>query len=147
MVSYVGAELRRLVALRAKRLCEYCLIDEDDTFLGCEVDHIISSKHGGLTEADNLAFACVTCNRSKGSDVGSIVSHTGDFSRFFDPRTDRWSDCFALEDVTIEPLTDIGEVTTRILAFNSSDRLLERAALRDVGRYPSASALRRIEGS
>ncbi len=43
-------------------LCEYCLIHEDDTFFGCEVDHIISQKHGGPTEPENLAYACLPCN-------------------------------------------------------------------------------------
>jgi 5-methylcytosine-specific restriction endonuclease McrA len=50
MPSYVNEQLRRLVALRAEHLCEYCLIHEEDTFYGCEVDHIISLKHGGPTE-------------------------------------------------------------------------------------------------
>ena len=44
--SYIGAELRRYVFARAERLCEYCLIHEEDTFFGCEVDHILSEKHG-----------------------------------------------------------------------------------------------------
>jgi hypothetical protein len=66
-------------------LCEYCLIHEKDTFYGCQVDHIISEKHGGLTTADNLAYACTFCNRCKGSDVGSIVLRTGEFSRFLIP--------------------------------------------------------------
>lgn len=43
------------------------------------------------------------------------------------------------------PLSDIGEVTARILAFNSPDRLLEREALRTVGRYPSVAAITRAE--
>ena len=42
--SYISPELRRLVAARAEGLCEYCLIHEDDTFFGCEVDHILSEK-------------------------------------------------------------------------------------------------------
>jgi hypothetical protein len=41
MRSYVSEELRRLVANRAERLCEYCLIHEDDTFFGCVIDHIV----------------------------------------------------------------------------------------------------------
>jgi hypothetical protein len=51
--THVPADLRRLVAVRAEQLCEYCRIHEDDTFFGCEVDHIISEKHRGLTVADN----------------------------------------------------------------------------------------------
>ena len=147
--TYISAELRRRVVARAERLCEYCLIHEDDTFFGCEVDHIISEKHGGQTEADNLAYACLICNRNKGSDVGSIVPplNSGVFSRFFNPRIDRWSEHFALDEsdgVTIKPLTAVGAATARIFAFNSSERLLERQALREVDRYPTEEALRRI---
>jgi 5-methylcytosine-specific restriction endonuclease McrA len=64
MDRYIPTELRLLVAERANHLCEYCLIHEDDTFVGCQVDHIISLKHGGQTEADNLAYACAFCNRN-----------------------------------------------------------------------------------
>ena len=143
MTSYINAALRRLVATRADQLCEYCLINEEDMFFGCEVDHIISEKHGGQTEPANLAYACVFCNRLKGSDVGSIAQRTGAFIRFFNPRTDFWVEHFVLDGVKIGPLTDIGEVTARILDFNNSERLLERQTLQALGRYPSVSALAR----
>lgn len=58
MTSYVATELRRFVVARANRLCEYCLIHERDTTLGCQVDHVIAEKHGGDTVAENLSFAC-----------------------------------------------------------------------------------------
>ncbi len=132
-----------MIAERAGHLCEYCLIHADDTFFGCEVDHIISEKHGGPTEAENLAYACAFCNRCKGSDVGSIIPETGGFSRFFNPRIDSWSDHFALHETVIKSLTDIGAVTATILRFNVSERLLERGALREIGHYPSEGALKR----
>ncbi len=143
--SHVNAELRRHVVARAEGLCEYCLIHEEDTFFGCEVDHIVSEKHGGATEADNLAYACLFCNRHKGSDIGSILPHGG-FSRFFHPRTDQWAEHFSLaaDGITIEPRTEIGVVTARILSFNTDERLLEREALRTVGRYPTAAAQQRM---
>lgn len=144
MSSYINAALRRLVATRAEYLCEYCLIHEEDAFFGCEVDHIISEKHGGQTEAANLAYACAFCNRSKGSDIGSIVQHTGAFLRFFNPRTDLWAEHFALDGVTIVALSGMGEVTARILDFNNSERLFERQTLQAIGRYPSAAALTRM---
>ena len=75
MSSYVSAELRRLVASRANGLCEYCLIHESDAYLGCQVDHIISEKHGGPTESANLAYACACCNRAKGRDPGLFTRH------------------------------------------------------------------------
>jgi hypothetical protein len=146
--SYIPIELRRLVIARADRLCEYCLLHEDDAYLGCEVDHIISEKHGGLTKAENLCLACMTCNRNKGSDIGSIVMpfNGGVFSRFFNPRTDLWYEHFTFNDsdlITILPLSPIGEVTIRILRFNSVECLLERQTLREIGRYPTVEALKR----
>ena len=140
-ITYVSAELRRLVVARAEGLCEYCLIAEEDTFYGCQADHVISEKHGGPTDADNLAMACVFCNQAKGSDVGSIDRYSDTFVRFFNPRTYAWADHFAIVDARIEGKTPIGVVTARILGFNTADRVLERGVLRSTGRYPSAAAL------
>ena len=105
MTSYVSAELKRLVESRANHLCEYCLIHSSDTYLSCQVDHIISKKHGGLTEAEILAYACAFCNRAKGSDVGSIVLSTGEFTRFFNPHADHWGNHFSLESALIKAQT------------------------------------------
>ena len=134
--TYISADLRQQVAERANGQCEYCLIHEDDTYFGCQVDHIISEKHDGPTTLDNLAYACVYCNRYKGSDVGSIWWPSGELVRFYNPRIDSWTDHFQLEDTHINPLTHIGEVTTRVLKFNDIDRLLEREELIARGRYP-----------
>lgn len=147
MTSYVNADLRRFVELRASHLCEYCLIHEDDTYLGCQVDHIISEKHGGRTEAGNLGYACTFCNRSKGTDIGSIARSTRKFTRFFNPRTDRWAEHFAMNGVVIEARSPIGETTARILGFNDPERVLERETLRNIGRYPSEEATTRLSRS
>lgn len=135
MTSYVRADLRRLVETRASRACEYCLIHADDTYFGCQVEHIIAEKHGGLTDEANLAYACAFCNRAKGSDVGTVTS-AGQFVRFFNPRIDRWDDHFLLQGVLIKSRTSIGEATVRILRFNTAARLLERQTLRHIQRYP-----------
>ena len=139
--TYVSVALRQLVRIRAKSLCEYCLIREEDTYFGCQVDHIISEKHGGSTQESNLAYACSYCNRNKGSDLGSIVWEPQRFCRFFNPRTDRWTNHFRLDGVRIAFLTTIGEVTARILDFNHVDRLIEREELVALGYYPSTDAL------
>jgi 5-methylcytosine-specific restriction endonuclease McrA len=118
-VTHISAELRRLVRARAGAICEYCLIAEEETHFGCALDHIISEKHGGLTEAENLALACVYCNQAKGSDIGSIVQTSGSFVRFLNPRSDRWSDHFAIAGNRIEARSQIEEVTSRILASTS----------------------------
>ena len=134
MARWISAELRQSVASRANLLCEYCLIAEVDTFYGCEVDHIISLKHGGASEPNNLAYACALCKVAKGSDIGSI-SPAGEFTRFFNPRTDSWAEHFRLEGATIQPLTTVGEVTANILRLNESARIHEREELIRFGKY------------
>lgn len=133
--------------MRAERLCEYCLIHEDDTFYGCEVDHIVSEKHGGPTREDNLAYACLFCNRNKGSDIASLEPGTDRLIRLFNPRIDRWAEHFGLAEdgFTIVPRTSIAEATARLLGINHGDRLVEREALHEVDRYPTKAALRRLK--
>ena len=136
MSSPISEDLRAKVAKRAKRRCEYCLIHEDDTYFGCEVDHIISLKHDGPTHFENLAYACFICNRHKGSDLGSMLAPNSPLIRFFNPRIDRWHKHFRLEGSILQALTEIGEVTSRILGFNAPERIIERQSLISVGRYP-----------
>ena len=143
-VTYISADLRRLVVARAEAICEYCLVAEEDTFYGCQIDHVISEKHGGATNADNLAMACVFCNQAKGSDVGSIHWESSTFVGFFNPRTDAWADHFALAEGRIEGTTPTGIVTARILGFNAADWVSERKIHQSSGRYPSAAALKRM---
>jgi 5-methylcytosine-specific restriction endonuclease McrA len=67
MADDISQSLRRVVAERAGFRCEYCLMPEVELFAGCEVDHIISRKHGGLTDSANPALSCERCNRAKGN--------------------------------------------------------------------------------
>jgi hypothetical protein len=145
MSSLISERLRLRVRSRADGLCEYCLTHEDDCFFALQVDHIISVKHGGAAVLENLALACIFCNRQKGSDVGTILAD-GSFTRFFNPRTDSWAAHFRLASALIEPLTAVGEATARILRFNDAERVAEREELIAQGRYPALPALARMRG-
>lgn len=135
-----------MVSDRARNICEYCLIAEEDSFYRHQIEHIISLKHDGDSDRSNLALACVFCNRNKGSDVGTFSGIDRTFTRFYNPRTDSWNEHFKLEGILIAGLTDIGEGTARILRFNGDDRLAERKILLERGRYPSESAMLKIRG-
>ena len=131
---------------RAEGLCEYCFIHESDTHFGCEIDHVISEKHGGPTTADNLAYACLFCNRAKGRDIGS-TSPDGRLVPLFNPRADRWGDHLHLdENMRIQPRSAVGSVTMKVLGLNADERVLERQALNAEGRYPVEAAQRRMLG-
>lgn len=64
MARWISPELRQTVAARGNLLCEYCLVAEADTFYGCEVDHIVSLKHGGSSEADKTELHEILKQRS-----------------------------------------------------------------------------------
>jgi hypothetical protein len=135
VASDLGEELRAEVARRAGERCEYCLIHEDDAGFPHQVDHIVSRKHGGSSTLDNLAYACVVCNRHKGSDVASIDPRTGAIVRLFNPRSDRWADHFRFEGAVIQPVSSVGSATARLLRLNAPERISERALLQSLGRY------------
>ena len=137
MPDSIGKLLRREIATRAAERCEYCQTPEWILLAGCEVDHVISRKHGGITDASNLAFSCARCNRAKGSDVGSIIPSSGQYCRLFNPRIDRWAEHFAVEGNRLLAKTDIGQVTVRLLQLNAPERLAERALLLQIADYPS----------
>jgi len=139
--THIPAELRRAVRLRARDCCEYCLIPESMTLAAHEIDHVIAEKHGGPTEADNLALACALCNGFKGSDLASIDAESGAIVPLFNPRRDPWKEHFRLENGRIEPLTPSGRATVRLLQLNHPHRVEERLLLVAAGmiRTPEAS--------
>jgi len=145
MESEVSERLRVLVAERAYHVCEYCLIHEEDTFWGCQVDHIISRKHGGPSAAENLAWACACCNARKGSDIATLIGQPPELVRLYHPRSDRWANCFHLDGLRLEPTTPVGAATARLLQFNETNRLRERQVLAQTGRYPTIGALARMK--
>lgn len=118
---------RQLVRQRANFQCEYCLLNEKRSFIGFEVDHIISRKHRGSNDPNNLAYSCGDCNRNKGTDIASIDwNNNNQITRFYNPRLDLWAEHFRLSNTVVESLTSIGEVTVTIFRFNDQIRLTNR---------------------
>jgi len=132
----LSAGLRERVRERAEGRCEYCRMPEGETFFPHEPDHVIARQHGGETRLNNLALACLQCNRLKGPNVASVDPETGGIVPLFNPRTDQWSKHFREEDGQIIPLTAIARATARLLNFAEPDRQQARRSLRETGRYP-----------
>ena len=131
----LSSELRAEVARRADFRCEYCLLHEADGVFPHEVDHILSRQHGGAETPDNLAYACMVCNRYKGSNIASL-SVLGELIPLFNPRKDRWENHFRLNGAVIESLDPTGEVTARLLQLNVADRVMRRRLLQQLRKYP-----------
>lgn len=133
--SYISVELRKQVFERAQGCCEYCLISEKVVLFVHQVDHIIAEKHGGLTDINNLALACIICNKYKGSDIASIDVESDDVVRLYHPHRDNWHEHFSLSAAKIIPLTAIGRVTVNLLQFNRVERIAERELLIKAGLF------------
>lgn len=135
-MTYLPAHLRALVVARARESCEYCLVHADYAAFRHEIDHVIAVKHGGATDAGNLAYACAQCNRFKGSDVAALDPQTDEVVPLFNPRRQQWHEHFRLDGPLIVSLSDFGRATERLLELNQIDRVLLRQELIAAGRYP-----------
>lgn len=135
-MTYIPESVRQEVAERAKHKCEYCLLDEQHSIYRHEIDHIIPEKHRGETTDSNLCYACLDCNRNKGSDFASFDPETGEVALLYNPRQDQWDSHFRLDKARIIPLTAKGRVTEFVLKLNDSRRLLNRQRLSRLKRYP-----------
>ncbi len=135
MASSIPVALRQMVTTRAKGCCEYCWIHNDDVPDTHEADHLVARKHGGQTVAENLALACLPCNRRKGSDLTAIDPITQEIVPLFNPRTQVWNNHFVLDGPLIVGLTATGRATVALLHFNDPVRLDNRRRLIEAGRY------------
>src|SRR5947209_12875001 len=121
--------LEQAVRSSAPGRCEYCHVPEEPEGLRHVLDHVIARQHGGETSAGNLALCCGRCNRSKGPNVAGIDPDTGQLTRLFHPRQDRWHDHFRWEGPALVGRTPVGRTTIVVLAINLPIRVAARKAL------------------
>ena len=135
MSRYISEKLRLDVALSSNFRCEYCRVHEDDLFFSFQIDHIISVKHGGESDIDNLAYSCSDCNQNKGSNLGTYLPNSNRLIRLFHPRKDSWKAHFEINEGKIIGKTKIGLATIKVLDLNNPDRIILRKELQLEGRY------------
>ena len=93
------------------------------------VEHIIARKHGGPDGDENLAWACIFCNLYKGPNLSSFDPDSGELTRLFHPRRDRWEEHFRRDAAQIIGLTPVGRTTCWLLEINSEILTRLRASL------------------
>jgi 5-methylcytosine-specific restriction endonuclease McrA len=137
--------VRQAVRLRARLVCEYCIMPDDGGF---EIEHIIPprrwpdyvanrlphvpyrSGRRGPDHVDNYAWSCRRCNSPKGERIQHQAA--GGWFRLFDPRHDRWPDHFRLSPsgLIIIPISPIGTATRSALKLNGTEADLYALELR-----------------
>jgi 5-methylcytosine-specific restriction endonuclease McrA len=79
---------RRNIAIRDNSSCQYCgVVMETSDYT---IDHVVPRARGGKSEWENLALACVSCNRQKSdalpNEVGLSLRQKPYEPNQFDPR-------------------------------------------------------------
>jgi hypothetical protein len=100
-----------------------------------QIDHIIARQHGGTADEQNLALACIHCNRFKGPNIAGLDPETGELVRLFRPRTDKWTDHFVWDGPELRGRTQIGLVTISVLFINDLEVVALRRALQEEGVF------------
>lgn len=119
----------RRVRERAAGRCEYCQLPSALHPAPFQVDHIVARQHRGGDSLDNLALACIHCNRYKGPNIAGIDSETGAVTRLFHPRIDEWNSHFEWNGAEILGLSPIGRVTVGVLFMNDPEVVWLRSTL------------------
>lgn len=134
----ITPELRQLVRIRAKEICEYCLASSLYSFHPFSVDHVLPVSKGGKNEPDNLAFSCQYCNSSKYNKTDAVDLLTGNTVPLFNPRMDDWAEHFIWNDgfTLIIGITSVGRATVSCLKMNRENACNLRAALYQFGVHP-----------
>lgn len=122
-MSRVPASLASKVRARAVNCCEYCRLPAIASQAVFEVEHIIPLKHKGQTTLENLALACMHCNRHKGVNIGGLHPADGRMVRLYHPRRDEWHEHFRARGGLLIGRTRIGRVTIQVLAMNNRDQM------------------------
>jgi hypothetical protein len=100
------------------------------------LEHIIPVARGGLTELENLAWACPRCNLRKAVRVEVTDPVGGESVHWFHPRQDQWNDHFVWEGHLIAAKSAVGRATIAALDLNEARRIFMRQAEELLGLFP-----------
>jgi 5-methylcytosine-specific restriction endonuclease McrA len=135
---FVPKSLRARVANQARHRCGYCLTTELLIGAPMEIEHLIPSALGGLTEESNLWLACSLCNEHKGVRVIAPDPLSDEFVPLFNPRLHAWDEHFVWS-VDCERMigkTSIGRATVAALRLNRPLLVRSRRIWMAAGLHP-----------
>lgn len=129
-------DIIQAVQSRAGHRCEYCRMHEALQGATFHLEHIHPTSRGGISDLDNLAWACPGCNLHKSNRIEIADPDSHQTTRLFHPRTDSWADHFRWEGHHLFGLTVVGRGTVFALDLNHPRRLLIRQAEQLFGMFP-----------
>jgi hypothetical protein len=122
------SEIAREVERRAAGRCEYCRMHQALRGATFHAEHVIPRCLGGVSELENLAWACPSCNLHKSNRIEARLPDVSQSVPLFNPRTDKWEDHFRWDGYEITGLTPVGRATVDMLLLNHKRRIKIRQA-------------------
>jgi hypothetical protein len=136
LIPRISTALRQRVIQRARDRCEYCGLAQAGQEATFHIDHVIPIAAGGLTAADNLALACVSCSLRKGARQQAQDPETNQPAPLFSPRHDTWDEHFGWDGIRVFGRTSTGRATIASLELNRPVILAIRSEEVLFGRHP-----------
>lgn len=113
----INASTRQFVRQRANFSCEYCRVHESDVGNELTIDHFQPRIEGGADTLDNLVYCCFSCNQCKRDYWPKAAADP----HLWNPRREPFSLHFLeLDDGTLQPLSETGAFSLRLLHLNRS---------------------------
>jgi hypothetical protein len=138
--EHASTAMRRVVAARAREMCEYCRTPAQFATQRFALDHVLPRAAGGATSLENLAWSCFGCNAYKHAQTHGSDPETNERVALFNPRQQAWSEHFAWnEDFTrVVGKTACGRATVEALQLNRAGLVNLRRVLVAAGLRPPA---------
>ena len=121
-------DMAQEVEARAGGRCEYCRMHQSLQGATFHLEHVVPRSRGGLSQPNNLAWACPSCNLRKANRVQVIDPDTGNQVPLFNPRADNWASHFRWQGYRVVGHTPLGRATVAALELNHPRRLQIRQA-------------------
>jgi hypothetical protein len=101
-----------------------------------QIDHIVAAQHLGRSELENLALACLGCNKRKGPNAAGFDEVSGKLVPLYNPRRQEWGRHFRWEGTVLVGRTKVGRATISVLGINRPEYVALREELAIEGLLP-----------
>ena len=136
--TVLSEAIRDIVRLRGGYCCEYCKSQDKFSPVHFTIDHILPLIEGGTNDLENLAYACMLCNRFKWKSVLAFDPVTNTMVSIYNPRLDLWKDHFQWGEayLSIIGISPIGRATVAALQLNREKLVSYRRSMVEIGHHP-----------
>jgi hypothetical protein len=134
----LAVETRALVMQRSGHCCEYCKSQDKFSPVYFTIDHIAPLIEGGSNDIENVAYACMPCNRLKWKKTMVFDPISQVNVPIFNPRLDVWERHFQWSGnyLSIIGISATGRAMVSELQLIRKKLIRYRKEMFDIGYHP-----------